>query len=64
MLANRRQTGFLMAVINGCYNEDEWVVKLKIPIKIVIMIDILTFELGTEDIEGFVDVCDVGSNDG
>ena len=26
--------------------------------------DILTFELGTEDIEGFVDVCDVGSNDG
>ena len=38
--------------------------KLKIPIKIVTVIDILTFELGTEDIEGFVDGLAVGSNDG
>ena len=27
-------------------------------------LDILTFELGTADIEGFVDGCDVGWDDG
>ena len=38
--------------------------KFKILLNIVITIRRLTFELGTADIEGFVDGCDVGSNEG